>query len=170
MITIVVDPPWPDQGRGPDWGSSGASKSIHDYYPTMTIDAIKDLSVIKDLKEFKHAHLYLWTCNRYIVDAYEVAKAWGFKPSCLLTWCKPPMGIGLGGTYVQTTEYMLFCRRGTLTAKKRIDRTHFNWPRGRHSQKPAESFKMIEEVSPGPYLELFARNKRDGWESWGNEV
>lgn len=166
--TIVADPPWPDQGRGPKWGSGGNSQPVTDYYPCMPFEEINKLP-IGDLAE-KDAHLYLWTVNRYILHAYDAAQEWGFRPVVLLTRCKPPMGIGLGGTYCQTSEHILFCRRGTLTAKRRIDRTWFEWPRGRHSEKPQASFDLIESVSPGPYVELFARKERPGWERWGNQV
>lgn len=93
---IYADPPW-NVKAGPDWGSSGPSKPLP--YPTMSIDEIKALAV-KVIAD-KNAHLYLWTINKYIAESYEVAKAWGFKPSCMLTWVKPPHGIGIGGTYVQ---------------------------------------------------------------------
>jgi N6-adenosine-specific RNA methylase IME4 len=90
--TIVADPPW-DVGRGPDWGSNGASRPLT--YPTMSVEEIAALPV-RSLAE-KGSHLYLWTINAYVEDAYEIARLWGFRPSTLLTWCKPPNGIGLGG-------------------------------------------------------------------------
>lgn len=162
---IYADPPW-DVKAGPDWGSGEESKDL--LYPTMSIEEIAKLSV--DELAAKDAHLYLWTINKYIEETYEIARAWGFEPSALLTWCKPPHGIGLGGTYVQTTEHLLFARKGTLKANERIDTTWFNYPRGRHSEKPMQVRKMIERVSPGKKIELFARDKFDGWDVWGNEV
>jgi N6-adenosine-specific RNA methylase IME4 len=116
------------------------------------------------------AHLYLWTINRYIEDAYTVARAWGFKPSTLLMWCKEPKGIGLGGTFALSSEFVLFARRGTLNANERIDRNWFTWPRSTHSRKPDAFLDLVEQVSPGPYLELFARRQRLGWDTWGNEA
>jgi N6-adenosine-specific RNA methylase IME4 len=163
---IYADPPW-DVKRGPEWGSSGPSQPLP--YPTMSIDDIKSLPV-KDIAD-KNAHLYLWTINKYITESYDVAKAWGFKPSCLLTWVKPKHGIGIGGTFVQTTEHLLFCRRGTLTAKRRIDTTWFEHKRLAHSEKPNMFREMIVDVSGDlPRIELFARQRFDGWASWGNEV
>jgi len=116
------------------------------------------------------AHLYLWTINKYIPEAYTLAQIWGFEPSTLLTWCKPQHGIGLGGTFIQTTEHLLFARKGILKANKRIDTTWFKYPRGKHSEKPSEFRKLIEEVSPGKRIELFARQKTEGWDVWGDEV
>ena len=161
---IYADPPW-DVKAGPPWASSGKSMDLP--YPTMSVAAIKSLPV-KGISD-KNAHLYLWTINKYIREAYEVAEAWGFNASCLLTWTKPPHGIGLGGTYIQTTEHLLFCRRGALKAKKRIDTSWFYYKRGRHSEKPFEVRKMIEEVS-GFGIELFARQKTEGWDVWGDST
>ena len=163
---IYADPPWQVKA-GPIWGSSGESRDLT--YPTMSLDQIKDLNV-KEISE-KDAHLYLWTINKYVEQSYSVARAWGFRPVCLMTWCKPSHGIGLGGTFIQTTEHHLFCRRGTLKAQKRIDTTWFSLPRGKHSVKPNEFRQMITDVSGDlPRLEMFARNASPGWDVWGNEV
>ncbi len=163
--TICADPPWL-VARGPEWGSNGPSRPLT--YPTMTVSEIAGLPVRE--RAAKDAHLYLWTINAYVVEAYEIARAWGFRPSTLLTWCKQPHGFGLGGTYSLTSEHVLFARRGTLTAKKRVDSTWFQWPRAAHSVKPEAFLDLVESVSPGPYLELFARRQRLGWDTWGNEA
>ncbi len=162
---IVADPPW-EVERGPEWASNGAARPLT--YPTMSVYEIAALPVAK--LAAKSAHLYIWTINKYVEDTYWIARAWGFEPSTLLTWIKSPRGIGLGGTYVLTTEHMLFCRRGTLKAKKRVDTSWWGFPRGEHSEKPEDFQTLIESVSPGPYLEMFARRMRPGWSAWGNEV
>ena len=176
--TIVADPPWkvgagPLNGREGFGDATGASRPLA--YPSMTVDAIKALRVADVAAA--DAHLYLWTINRYIEDAFAVARAWGFKYSTLLTWAKNPMGNGLGGTYGISTEHILFCRRGSLASLRDIGTTWFNWKRPydergkpRHSAKPPEFYAMVESVSPGPRAELFARGKRTGWHVWGNEV
>jgi len=117
----------------------------------------------------KDAHLYIWTINAYLERTYHLAREWGFKPSTLLTWAKRPNGIGLGGTYSLTTEHILFARRGTCKALTRVDSTWWEWPRGRHSAKPDAFLDMVEQVSPAPRLEMFARRARFGWDYWGNE-
>jgi N6-adenosine-specific RNA methylase IME4 len=162
---IVADPPW-EVLTGPDWGSGGKARPL--LYPTMTVDEITAIQV--EAASAPDAHLYLWTINAYVEEAYEIARAWGFTPSTLLTWCKKSHGIGLGGTYILTTEFVLFARRGSLAADERIDRSWFDWPRREHSVKPSEFYEMVERVSPGPRLEMFARQPRDGWTVWGNEV
>jgi len=163
---IYADPPW-DVMRGPDWNSNKSSNPLP--YPTMSIEEIKELPV-KEIAA-KDAHLYLWTINKYIEQSYEVARKWGFKPSCLLTWCKPKHGIGIGGTYIQTTEHLLFCRRGILTAQNRIDSTWFEHKRLKHSQKPQMFRNMIVEISGDlRRIELFARDRILGWDSIGFDI
>lgn len=172
---IVADPPWridlnrktthkcSGQVNGREWSHKVVAQLD---YPTMSDDEIAALRPpIAD-----EAHLYLWTVNAKVEAAYRVAREWGFRPSSLLTWIKTPMGIGLGGTYCNTTEFCLFARRGTLAATKRVETTWWHWKRGPHSKKPEAFQTMVESVSPGPYLELFARRKRHGWASWGNEI
>lgn len=178
--TIVADPPWPQKGAGPLRGREGfsdalcaASKPMP--YQIMTVDQIANLPVSDQIE--RDAHLYLWTTNKFLEDAFLVMRCWGFKYSTTLVWAKRPMGGGLGGCYGLATEYVLFGRRGKLPALRRIGRNHFDWKRPydergkpKHSAKPGGFFAMVEQVSPGPYLELFARQKRIGWHSWGDEV
>lgn len=182
--TIIADPPW-RTSAGRTLGAytvedgeqvfSVSDNSARDLpYQSMTVDAIASMRV-KDVAS-KDAHLYLWTTNGYLRDAFDIAKAWGFKHSTTLVWAKTPFGGGLGGAYGISTEFCLFCRRGSLAAKNRIKTTWFNWPRpydqrGKpdHSRKPEAFRDMVEQVSPGPYLELFARDNRLGWDAWGNE-
>ncbi len=169
--TIVADPPWEQPSGGPANGdgfavAGGRPSTLP--YPPMSVAQIVAFRV-RWLAE-KDAHLYLWVTNAHIEDAYDVARAWDFYPSVLLTWAKTPRGIGLGGTFTQTTEHALFARRGSLASLQRIDTTWFNWPRGAHSRKPEAFLDLVEQVSPGPRLELFARRQRLGWDTWGNEA
>lgn len=167
--TIVADPPWDVKRGAPQGRPEGVQLASEPLpYPTMTIEEICTLPVTNAAAD--NAHLYIWTINKYIEDTYRVARAWGFQPSTMLYWLKEPKGIGLGGTYALCVEPILFCRRGTLAAKKRCDRNWWSWPRGAHSVKPPGFQTLVEEYSPGPYLEMFARRKRDGWDVWGNEV
>jgi N6-adenosine-specific RNA methylase IME4 len=166
---IVADPPW-KMDTGPDV-IGGTVESGHDAlaYDQMTVEDIKGLDV--EGRAADDAHLYLWTTNRYVEAAYDVARAWGFKPSVLLVWAKKPQGVGLGDTYRLTTEFVLFARRGNLEHRQIIPRSWFDWPRGKHSVKPAGFFEMVESVTPGPErLEMFARAKREGWTVWGAEA
>jgi N6-adenosine-specific RNA methylase IME4 len=179
--TIVVDPPWPQKGGGPLSGGHGegfvgTAGSMPMPYSTMSVDHIKDLRVA-DLADPGGCHLYLWTTNRFLRDAFAVADSWGFRYSTLLVWAKTPMGGGLGGAYGISSEYVLFGRRGNLATTARVRGTWFNWKRpynaaGKpmHSAKPPEFFSMVESVSPGPRLEMFARRERAGWDLWGDQA
>jgi N6-adenosine-specific RNA methylase IME4 len=169
----VADPPWDvnrlqSPGNRPFGTQDETLQSIPLEYPTMTVDEIAAMPVSGVAA--KDAHLYVWTINAYLEQTYAIARAWGFRPATLLTWCKAPMGLGLGGTFCNTSEFILFARRGTLKAERRVDTTWWGWPRGRHSAKPEAFQGMVEAVSPGPRLELFARRARPGWTVWGNEV
>jgi len=137
----------------------------------MTVREIQSLCVPAD----KDAHLYLWTTQGFLRDAFSVCDSWGFRYVCTLTWCKQRGGF-VGGAFFSNTEFVLFARRGRLPTQKRINSQWFEWPRGKHSAKPEAFRDLVEEVSPGPYLELFARpwtplfESRPGWHVWGNEV
>jgi len=161
--TIVADPPWHYEQGGPTtgWGPLRPPP-----YSMMPLDEIMALPV-RDLAD-DDAHLWLWTTNRYLRASFDVATAWGFRHSQTLTWCKTPRGIGPGGAFSNTTEFVLFCRRGSQRPLDRIDTTWFEWDRRAHSVKPDAFGDLVERVSPGPYVELFARAPRLGWDSWGH--
>lgn len=161
--TIVADPPWRVH-QPPEWncGKPAGRKNRSVPYATMTTSEIAALPVAAMAAE--SAHLYLWTINRYVEAAYGIARAWGFAPSTLLTWCKPRKGLGVGGAYALTTEHILFARRGKGAFERRHGTCWFQWPRGAHSAKPDAFLDIVEQVSPGPYAELFARRARFGWD------
>lgn len=163
--TIVADPPWHYDARIIEYGRERGRVCAPMPYSTMSVEEIVALPVAE--LAAPNCHLYLWTTNRYLRDAYEVAEAWGFRFSQVLVWCKPIMGLGPGGTFAQTTEYVLVARRGSLRASTRLETTWWQWSRGPHSAKPAAFGDLVEQVSPPPYVELFARAPRLGWDSWG---
>ncbi len=171
--TIVCDPPWrystslPGFGKksGEVWKRPGSVLP----YPTLTVAEIAALPVAT-LADPAGCHLYLWTTNAHLERAFGVARAWGFTPSITLVWCKAPHGMSGFPTWNICTEYVLFCRRGTLKPLTRQPRNWFEWKRGKHSQKPEGLQDMVEATSPGPRLEMFARRPRDGWAVYGDEV
>jgi N6-adenosine-specific RNA methylase IME4 len=117
----------------------------------------------------RDAHLYLWTTQRFLHDAMHLVTGWGFKQASTLVWCKARHGTIFGPTFQPTVEFVLFAKRGHLKAQSKIDSQWFQWPKGRHSQKPEAFLDIVEQVSPGPRVELFARRNRLGWDTWGNE-
>ncbi len=165
--TIVADPPWHyDEGWPKYHDRAGvAHERTALPYSAMSVSEVAAMPVAAMVG--RNAHLYLWTTNRYLRAAFDIIEAWGFRYSQLLVWCKPPMGIGPGGAFSNTTEYVLFARRGSLKALSRVDRTWWEWKRGAHSAKPSAFLDLVEQVSPGPYVELFARAPRLGWDHWG---
>lgn len=173
--TIVADPPWPYEEGWPGWGMSREERLALPY-PSMTLDEIKALPVRELIKP--EGYVFLWTTSRYLEDAFAVARAWTLRPRQTLTWCKPARGEGPGGMFATTTEFVIVAQRigprsnarGRRTLGKRIDTSWFEWPRGEHSRKPEAFLDLVEQVSPGPYLELFARRQRLGWDTWGNEA
>lgn len=180
--TLVVDPPWQVAagrsigryevigGKQPFGVTDNATRKLA--YPSMPLADIKALQV----PSAKDAHLYLWTINKYLPDAFDVMAAWGFDYSTTLVWTKKPMGGGLGGCYGLATEFCLFGRKGKLAALQRMGRNWFDWKRPykngypHHSAKPPEFYQMVEAMSPGPRIDMFARSERPNWDVWGNEV
>jgi N6-adenosine-specific RNA methylase IME4 len=181
--TIVVDPPWAyDEG----WPSLSTSQKRRPGYQTpagadfrrrtvlpyasMTVASIKALP-IQDIAD-SGCHVYLWTTNRYLRSAFDVLDAWDVRFGQLLTWAKTPMGIGPGGDFAQSTEFILTGRIGSLRCLQRQNSTWFNWPRAgnAHSRKPPAFLDMVEQVSPSPRLEMFARRQRLGWDTWGDQA
>lgn len=161
--TLVIDPPWAYRDKLGD-GPRGASS----HYVCASIDDIAAMPV-GDWAE-DDAHLYIWATNAFLVEAHELAAAWRFRPRTMLTWVKSY--IGMGHYYRNSTEHVLFCVRGKLPTLRNDCPTHFTGHNeGRkHSQKPQAFYDMVETMSPGPYLDVFARKQRMGWDVAGNEV
>lgn len=181
---IVADPPWDYKTPGQigktlehrpnrDKGLSRHGAGSVARYGAMTTDDLCALSVAG--LSACNAHLYLWTTNGFMEDAYRVARAWGFDPKTIITWTKIRQSDGqpsmkMGYYYRGATEHCLFCVRGSMRLRGPAAPTAILSPRLPHSQKPDAFFELVETQSPGPYLELFARCKRAGWATWGNEV
>jgi N6-adenosine-specific RNA methylase IME4 len=135
----------------------------------MSLEQIAELNPPAD----DEAHLYLWTTNAFICEAHEITRAWGFEPKTVLTWVKVRHGDGepsmkMGYWFRSATEHIVFGVRGGLRlVDKAVEPTAFHWVREGHSVKPAAFYDLVERVSPGPYLDLFTRQQRLGWDSWG---
>lgn len=163
--TIYADPPWIEHGGG------GRGANVH--YPLMkTKEIIAMAPMVQDLAE-DNAHLYLWATNNFLRDALEVMDAWGFRYVTTITWMKDR--IGLGQYFRGLTEHCLFGIRGKLPykvidGKRQQGKTGFFEEKREHSRKPVQMREMIEKVSYPPFIELFARERFDGWDAWGNEI
>ena len=166
--TIVADPPWRDIGGRLTGvtrvGRQKRDRSIAAQYSTMTTEDICALPVAGLAAD--DAHLYLWATNLGIREGFAVMDAWGFTYKALLTWVKQGH-LGMGRYFRTQTEQVLFGVRGSLRTEDRSQVTHFAAPKRGHSVKPAAFGDLVERCSPGPYVELFARQPRLGWDSWG---
>lgn len=162
---IEADPAWAFRDQG-----SRIAPAHAGHYQVMTLNAIIALGdLVRDLAA-TNAHLWLCAPNALVIDgtAALVARAWGFRPVQLATWCKDR--IGMGHWLRNSTEQVMLCVRGRLGPRCRNVPTHFTGRVTTHSTKPDELYEMIEAVSPGPRLEMFARRQRRGWASWGDQA
>lgn len=165
---IYADPPWNEQGGGKI--KRGADR----HYKLMKTEQIINLNVPSIVDD--NAHLYLWVTNTFLEDGIRVMNAWGFKRKTIITWLKPT--FGLGQYFRGNTEHCLFGVKGNLPykiidGKRQQGTTGFMAEKQGHSIKPEEMRQMIEKVSDREgynKIELFARQKVEGWDVWGNEV
>ena len=175
--TIVADPPWPysSDGSAIPQGNSETPLSgpgTMKRYGAMSMDDLLSLRPESD----DDAHLYLWTTNAFMVEAHQLATAWGFKTKTIGTWVKTHqndrdrVSMKTGYYFRGATEHFLFCVRGSLPLQNHSLPTAYLWPRLPHSVKPDAFYDLVETASPGPYLELFARRQRFQWDTWGNEA
>lgn len=171
--TIYADPPWQFQNRT---GKVAPEHKRLTRYDTMNLDEIKQLPVAEIADE--KSHLYLWVPNALLPEGLEVMKAWGFEYKTNLIWEKVrrdgmPDGRGVGFYFRNVTEILLFGIRGNKNRTLDAGRSQVNLIRAikrEHSRKPDEFIPLIESCSSAPFLELFARGDRTGWDMWGNQA
>jgi len=165
--TVYMDPPWNESG-----GAKSPSYPLiktPDMLPTITHCGL--WSIAPD------AHCYMWVTNSFLEDGLRLLSRLGFRYVSNLCWVKHR--IGLGRYFRGQHELCLFGVRGrgvaVVTEARNIPTVldplnTLGAPRTEHSKKPTEFYSLIEARSQGPYLELFARNTRQGWQSWGNDA
>jgi N6-adenosine-specific RNA methylase IME4 len=170
--TVLADPPWQFQNRT---GKMAPEHKRLSRYTTMTLDELIPLPV-KQLSA-DTAHLYLWVPNALLPMGLRLMESWGFEYKTNIVWHKvrkdgDPDGRGVGFYFRNTTELVLFGVRGKNARTLAPGRRQVNIIRTtkrEHSRKPDQLYEIIEACSPGPYLELFARGTRPGWEVYGNQ-
>lgn len=171
--TIVADPPW-------RYGNTSTRGAAEDHYPTMSIEELCELPVARE-RSADESHLYLWATAGHLPEAFSVMSAWGFEYKTYLVWVKPQMGMG--NYFRVSTELVLFGVKGGLRTNHRGLMNYFEARRSKHSAKPRAFRELVKKASSGPYLEMFARCRKedmltgcecsrceDGWEVWGNET
>lgn len=159
---IYADPPWRYEH------SISNSRSIENHYPTMSLEEICSLSIPSS----ENAVLFLWVTMPKLVEGLKVIEAWGFQYRTGMVWIKDKIGMGyfMRGKH----ELLLISRKGDIEVpepENRPDSVIFiEFPREEHSKKPDIFYEIIEKMYPRKrYIELFARRRRGGWISWGNE-
>lgn len=165
---IYADPPWSyrNKNTGGSMKSGAGAK-----YPTMSIQEICELPV-KEIAD-KNSVLFLWATVPLLPEIFEVLPAWGFKYKTMLTWRKI-MSLGMGFWFRGQCEHLILGVRGKVKAFRLQEANFIQCKALRHSQKPEEFRQLIERaiinMPEQNKIELFARQKTDGWDAWGNEV
>lgn len=158
---IYADPPWKYNF------SQTNERSIETHYSSMSLEQIKKMKIPSD----KDSILFLWATAPKLKEALEVMESWGFEYKTCAIWDKEI--IGMGYWFRGQHEILLVGTKGKVEVPKEKDRISsvIRIRRTKHSEKPKEFYDIIEKMIPnGKYLELFARNKRPNWISWGNEI
>jgi N6-adenosine-specific RNA methylase IME4 len=169
---ILIDPPWRFMNRT---GKVAPEHKRLRRYETMSFEEIAALPVGEIAAE--KSHVYLWCPNALLAEGLGVMKAWGFKYKTNLVWYKVrkdggPDGRGVGFYFRNVTELLLFGVKGsfrTLAPGRRQVNILIS-RKEEHSRKPDDVYQLIERCSPGPYVELFARQRLPGWVQWGDQV
>jgi len=160
---VYADPPWEYDFSPSD------SRSVENQYPTMPLEDIKILPVEDVCSE--DALLFLWCPPAFAKKAIAVLEAWGFSYRTNMVWVKP--SIGAGQWVRQQHELLLIGRKGKFPTPEQEYRVPsvFQAERGKHSEKPPIVYGLIEQMYPDMRrIELFARDRREGWVAWGNQA
>jgi N6-adenosine-specific RNA methylase IME4 len=167
---IYADPPWQYDMRC----GEGIDRAVENHFPTLPLDEIKALPVA-DLAA-DHCALFLWTPPPLVKQAIEVIEAWGFEYTTFaFVWVKQTkdeerFATGMGNYTRANAELVLLGTKGSPVRLNADVHQIILAPRMEHSRKPEEAAERIMRLVPGPYIELFARRLREGWDVWGNEV
>ena len=169
---VLLDPPWRFTNRT---GKVAPEHRRLARYETMSVPELEQLPVGDLVKPA--SHIYLWCPNALLTEGLHLLKEWGFTYKTNLVWYKVRKdggsdGRGVGFYFRNVTEMVLFGVKGNLrTLPPGRRQTNIIVHRKReHSWKPPTLYEIIEDCSPGPLVELFARNRRPGWEPWGDQV
>lgn len=170
---IYADPPWKQ--------SKGGKKSVRENssgkpldYPVCSLDEIKEHLSLATAASGDNSILFLWTIDKYLFEAQEIAESLGYKLHARMIWDKVT-GIPAAFTVRYGHEYLLYMYKGKLTpvAKEERGKIHtvFREKVTKHSKKPEIAYEIIERLYPNlRKLEMYARNTRPGWDCFGNEV
>lgn len=156
---ISIDPPWP-YGRKYDPDGSRVANP----YPEMSLEEIANINI----PSTNDSIIFLWTTHMFLPHAFDILKAWGYTYKATLVWNKEKMGMG--AWLRMQCEFCLIAIKGKPYFENTRYRDILNSPRREHSRKPDEFFDMVNDITAGRKLEYFSREKRDGWEVFGNDI
>lgn len=168
---ILADPPWAFRTYGGN--NATPHRGAHDHYITTETADLSRIALSPVVA--KDAALFMWVVDSHFTEALDLGRSWGFEfKTCAFVWLKSREGYdpvpGMGyWTRKQTEQCWLFTRGKPKRLGKGVNQV-IHCPRGAHSAKPEIQYERIEALVGGPYLELFSRNTRPGWSSWGNQV
>jgi N6-adenosine-specific RNA methylase IME4 len=160
---IVIDPPWAMEKIERD----ERPNQLGFDYPTMTEAELAAFPLVPE-KAADDCHLYLWTTHKHLPSALRLSEAWGFRYQCMMTWVK---NVGFTPfSWMYSTEHVLFCRKGSMQLEKLGMRLDFSAKVREHSRKPDNFYDLVRLASPGPRLDAFSREHREGFAQYGNEI
>ena len=167
---IYADPPWAFETYS---GGKPPQRMAVAHYPVMRTEDLAQMPVAKIAG--KDAALFMWVVDAHLPQALELGEAWGFTfKTVAFVWHKMSTGglahVGLGYWTRSQGEICLLFTRGRPKRRDKGVRQFINAAVREHSRKPDVTHERIERLVGGPYLELFARERRPGWDAWGNEV
>jgi len=164
--TAIIDPPWPyDRASKNEKLSGYVSQEGNEKYKTLSIEDLKNLPV----GEVVGGYIFLWTVSPFLKEGIELIETWGFKYVTSMAWFKNT-GLGVGYWFRGSHELVLVAKRPGVKSVRSGEQSIFQSKRTRHSAKPDNVHKIIEKHFPGPYLEIFGRQSRDGWKTLVNEA
>lgn len=168
---IYADPPW-KQSRGGKKSVRPKSSGCELPYPVIELDEIGN--IIHKFIPPTSCVMFLWTIDKYLHESEAMANRLGFKLHARMIWNKVT-GIPAAFTIRYGHEYLLYCYKDKLIPVSVEERgkihSVFTEQVTRHSKKPEIAYQIIERLYPNlQKIELFARSRRDGWDSWGNEI
>jgi len=156
---IVIDPPWPYGRKYDPEGSRVANP-----YPEMEISELKEL----EIPATKDSIVWLWTTHKFIWEAKKLLETWGYDYKACLVWNKKK--LGMGSWLRMQCEFCLLGIKGNPSIDLTNQRDIIHEKRQEHSKKPNKFYEMVEELCIGRKLDYFAREKRQGWDVYGDEV
>jgi len=157
---LYADPPW-------RYDNSGLGGSAENHYPTMTIEEMSCLNVVKLAGD--DAVLFLWVTSPFLQEGLQLCQAWGFEYKTTFVWIKDRPTYGKLGFYnYGQHEFLFVATRGScLPQHGTLEPSVLFAPKTKHSEKPEAVYELIEQMYSGPYIELFARKTRPNWAAWG---